>query len=60
MPSGGLMQLVSRGSENMYLTGNPQITFLKLLINGTQILHMSGYQNILRIHQIIIQLEQQL
>jgi hypothetical protein len=29
MPSGGLMQLVSRGSENMYLTGNPQITFFK-------------------------------
>ena len=29
MPSGGLMQLVSYGSENLYLTGNPQITFFK-------------------------------
>jgi hypothetical protein len=30
MPSGGLMQLVSYGSENLYLTGNPQITFFKI------------------------------
>ena len=30
MPSGGLMQLVAYGSENMYLTGNPQITFFKI------------------------------
>lgn len=29
MPSGGVMQLVSYGSENLYLTGNPQITFFK-------------------------------
>jgi hypothetical protein len=29
MPSGGLMQLASYGSENLYLTGNPQITFFK-------------------------------
>ena len=26
---GGLMQLISYGSENTYLTGNPQITFFK-------------------------------
>ena len=29
MPSGGLMQLVANGAENLYLTGNPQITFFK-------------------------------
>jgi len=31
MPSGGLMQLVSYGSEDLYLTGNPQITFFKVV-----------------------------
>lgn len=30
MPSGGLMQLVSYGSEDLYLTGNPQVTFFKV------------------------------
>lgn len=29
MPSGGLMQLVSYGAEDIYLTGNPQMTFFK-------------------------------
>lgn len=33
MPSGALMQLVSYGSENLYLTGNPQITFFKTAYN---------------------------
>ena len=28
---GGLMQLVAYGAQDIYLTGNPQITFLKLL-----------------------------
>ena len=27
---GGLMQLVAYGAQDIYLTGNPQITFLKL------------------------------
>lgn len=31
MPSGGLMQLVSYGSEDLYLTGNPQVTFFKVV-----------------------------
>jgi hypothetical protein len=31
MPSGGLMQLASYGSEDLYLTGNPQVTFFKLV-----------------------------
>ena len=26
---GGLMQLVAYGAQDIYLTGNPQITFLK-------------------------------
>ena len=34
---GGLMQLVAYGSQDIYLTGNPQITFLKLSIAGIQI-----------------------
>ena len=29
MPSGGLMQLSSYGAENLYLTGNPQVTYFK-------------------------------
>ena len=27
---GGLMQLVAYGAQDIYLTGNPQITFLRL------------------------------
>ena len=29
MPSGAIMQLTSYGSENLYLVGNPQITFFR-------------------------------
>ena len=29
--SGGLMQLVAYGSQDIYLTGNPQITFFKVV-----------------------------
>ena len=28
---GGLMQLVAYGAQDMYLTGNPQITFFKVV-----------------------------
>ena len=28
---GGLIQLVAYGSQDMYLTGNPQITFFKVV-----------------------------
>ena len=32
MPSGGgLLQLVAQGKQDIYLTGNPQITFFKLV-----------------------------
>ena len=31
MPTGGLMQLVSYGSEDLYLTGNPQVTLFKVV-----------------------------
>ena len=29
---GGLMELVARGAQDIYLTGNPQITFFKRFI----------------------------
>ena len=29
---GGLMQLVAYGAQDVYLTGNPQITFWKVII----------------------------
>mgnify|MGYP007095834761 CR=1 FL=1 len=29
--AGGLMQLVAYGSQDLYLTGNPQITFFKVV-----------------------------
>ena len=60
MPSGGLMQLVSYGSENLYLTGNPQITFFKTAYRRHTNFALNGFQNILKIHLIIIQLELQL
>ena len=28
---GGLMQLVAQGAQDIYLTGNPQITFFKVV-----------------------------
>ena len=31
---GGLMQLVAYGAQDVYLTGNPQITFSKLLTDA--------------------------
>ena len=31
MTGGGLMQLVAYGAQDVYLTGNPQITFWKIL-----------------------------
>ena len=33
---GGLMQLVAYGAQDVYLTGNPQITFSKLSTEDTQ------------------------
>ena len=30
MTGGGLMQLVAHGAQDIYLTGNPQITFFKV------------------------------
>ena len=32
---GGLMQLVAYGAQDVYLTGNPQITFSKLSTEDT-------------------------
>jgi len=29
--SGGLMQLVAYGAQDIYLTGNPQITYFKVV-----------------------------
>ena len=31
MPSGATLQLVSYGAQDMYLTGNPQITYFKMV-----------------------------
>ena len=31
MTGGGLMQLVAYGAQDVYLTGNPQITFFKVV-----------------------------
>ena len=56
---GGLMQLVAYGAQDIYLTGNPQITFFKVVyrrhtnfsmesikqtLTGTQILEMKLQQ----------------
>ena len=32
---GGLMQLVAYGAQDIYLTGNPQITFFKVVRRHT-------------------------
>ena len=31
---GGLIQLIAYGAQDMYLTGNPQITFFKVTSNN--------------------------
>ena len=30
--TGGLLQIVASGAQDVYLTGNPQITFFKVLV----------------------------
>ena len=35
--AGGLMQLVAYGTQDMYITGNPQVTFLKQYLEDTLI-----------------------
>ena len=37
MAGGGLMQLVAYGAQDVYLTGNPQITFFKAVYKDTLI-----------------------
>ena len=46
---GGLMQLVAYGAQDIYLTGNPQITFLKLCIADTL---TSLWKKSLKPHQV--------
>ena len=43
---GGLIQLVAYGSQDMYLTGNPQITFLRVVYSRHTILLVESIKNI--------------
>ena len=45
---GGLMQLVAYGAQDIYLTGNPQITFLKLSTADTLTTLWSVSSNLLQ------------
>ena len=38
--AGGLIQLVAYGAQDIYLTGNPQITILKMFTEDTQTLQL--------------------
>ena len=40
---GGLIQLVAYGEQDIYLTGQPQITFGKLCIGVIQILQLKVF-----------------
>ena len=43
---GGLMQLVAYGAQDVYLTGNPQITFFKVVYRRhTQLFNGSNPTN---------------
>ena len=41
---GGLMQLVAYGAQDIYLTGNPQITFFKVVYRRHTTFSMEGIQ----------------
>lgn len=41
---GGLMQLVAYGAQDVYLTGNPQITFWKKSWKATGLYYMDMYR----------------
>ena len=44
---GGLMQLVAYGAQDIYLTGNPQITFFKVLTEDTLTSQWNQYNKLL-------------
>ena len=48
---GGLMQLVAYGAQDIYLTGNPQITFSKLSTEDTD-LSMEATAHHLMVHKL--------
>ena len=45
MTGGGLMQLVAYGAQDVYLTGNPQITFFKVLYRRHTNFAMESIEN---------------
>jgi hypothetical protein len=42
--AGGLMQLVAYGAQDVYLTGNPQITFLEGVLQTSHQLRNGVYR----------------
>jgi len=45
MTGGGLMQLVAYGAQDVYLTGNPQITFFKVVYRRHTNFAMEAIEN---------------
>ena len=45
MTGGGLMQLVAYGAQDVYLTGNPQITFFKVIYRRYTNFAMESIEN---------------
>ncbi|NBO71224.1 hypothetical protein EBV26_12210, partial [bacterium] len=45
MTGGGLMQLVAYGAQDVYLTGNPQITFFKVVYRRHTNFAMESIEN---------------
>lgn len=51
---GGLIQIASYGLQDIFLIGNPQITFLKQFIENIQIFLWNINKNILMVSKILV------
>ena len=49
---GGLMQLVAYGAQDIYLTGNPQITFFKVVYRRHTNFAMESVEQTLNIYAV--------
>jgi hypothetical protein len=50
----GIMQLSAYGAQDVYLTGNPPITFFKVTYRQHTNFALDNYQHIAPIHHIIL------
>ena len=58
--SGALLQLAALGSQDPYLTSNPEITLFKKKLKDIRIIHLVHYKLILMVQVLILEQRKQL